>query len=132
MKHAEIEDVLKSVDDEETSRRDKTVQEEFWPKFRAFAARLPFAEDVAAAWFCATDSQTPLRVRGTLLAALAYFIMPLDMIPDILAFVGMTDDIAVLTLAFTTISSHITEEHRAKARAALSDAAGPEAENPIS
>lgn len=121
MKNAEIEAVLKSVDDEETGRREEQVRQEFWPKFRAFAARLPFAEDVAAAWYCATDDSTPLRVRGTILAALAYFIVPLDMIPDILAFVGMTDDIAVLTLAFTTISAHITEDHRAKARAALSD-----------
>lgn len=121
MKQADIEQALAPLEGEKGHQREQTVREEFWPKFRAFAAKLPFAEDVAAAWYCATDPATPLRARGTMLAALAYFIMPLDFVPDILAIVGMTDDIAVLTVAITTLRAHMTEEHYEKAREALRD-----------
>jgi len=121
MQKEDIEQAIIPLEGNEGRKQEDRVREDFWPKFRSFAAKLPFAEDVAAAWFCATDSQVPLRVRGTLIAALAYFIMPLDFVPDILAFVGMTDDIAVLSLAISTLAAHITDKHRAQAREALAD-----------
>lgn len=118
----ELETYLAPLDDKGERRRGEKVRREFWSKFRTNAARLPFAEDLAAAYYCATDSNTPLRARGTLLAALAYFIMPLDMLPDVIAFLGFTDDFAVLTLAFSTLRQHITDEHRAMAREAVEEA----------
>ena len=48
---------------------------------------------------------------GILLAALAYFVMPVDTIPDIFAVVGFTDDIAVLTAAIAMIRGHIKDGH---------------------
>jgi len=119
LEDAQVSDVLAPVSAHEQSQREEKVRREFWPKFQRFAARLPFAENVAAAYYCATDPKVPLRVRGTLLAALAYFIMPFDFLPDFLALVGLTDDIAVLTTAFGLISSHLTEEHHEQAREAL-------------
>ena len=115
----DVSTILLPVSIENTRQREKTVREQFWPKLRSFAARVPFATDAVAAYYCATDSSTPLKVRGTLLAALAYFIMPLDMVPDILAFVGLGDDIAVFTAAFSLVQSHVTDEHREKARDAI-------------
>ena len=97
------------------------VREEFWPKMKAVAAKIPFAEDALAAYYCTMDRDTPLRVRGTLLAALAYFIMPIDVLPDVLPVLGFTDDAAVLMMAFQLISSHIKPQHRDAARAALND-----------
>jgi len=119
MEKSKIETVLLPVNVQQQQSREERIREEFWPKFRTFAARLPFAEDVAAAYFCATDAKTPFKVRGTLLAALAYFIMPIDLIPDFLIFIGFTDDIAVLSAAFVLVSQHVTDEHREKARDAL-------------
>jgi uncharacterized membrane protein YkvA (DUF1232 family) len=103
------------------------VREEFWPKMKSVAAKIPFAEDAIAAYYCTMDRETPLRVRGTLLAALAYFVMPLDLLPDVLPALGFTDDAAVLMMAFQLISSHIKPEHRDAARAALSDLEAPKA-----
>lgn len=97
------------------------VREEFWPKIKAVAAKIPFAEDALAAYYCTLDRDTPLRVRGTLLAALAYFVMPLDFLPDIMPVIGFTDDAAVMMAAFQMISAHIKPEHREAARAALHD-----------
>ncbi|MGO8485113.1 YkvA family protein, partial [Rhizobium leguminosarum] len=56
-----------------------------------------FSRDVVAGFYCALDPQTPTKVRGVMLAALAYFVMPIDMITDIFAVIGFSDDIAVLS-----------------------------------
>ncbi|MGI9372965.1 MAG: YkvA family protein, partial [Hyphomicrobiales bacterium] len=81
------------------AENEKTVRNDFWSKFRAVAARIPFAEDVVACYYCAFDPQTPLRAKGILLAALAYFILPFDVIPDFIIGLGFGDDAAVLATA---------------------------------
>ena len=116
---SKIDKVLLPVPLAKARARENKVRSQFWPKMRAFASHIPFAEDLAAAYFCATDSNTPLKVRGTLLAALAYFILPTDMVPDFLAMVGFSDDLAVFTAAMTLVQTHVTEEHRERARHAL-------------
>jgi uncharacterized membrane protein YkvA (DUF1232 family) len=95
------------------------VQDGFWTKARRTLGRIPFTEDAVAAFHCATDSATPMPVRATLFGALAYFILPFDIIPDFLLGLGYTDDAAVLLTAFTTCKTYITDDHRAKARAWL-------------
>ena len=54
--------------------QERIVIRDFWTAFKQFAGRLQFVEDLVAAYYCALDPATPMRVRGTLLAALAYFI----------------------------------------------------------
>jgi len=88
----------------------------FWPKFFAVAGKIPFAEDLAAAWYCWRDPATPRRVKGVLAAALAYFVIPTDMMPDFVAGLGFTDDATVIAMALGLVGSHIREPHR---RAAL-------------
>ena len=95
------------------------VERSFWRKLRRVAGQIPFAEDAVAAFYCARDPATPWRVRGILLGALAYFIMPIDVIPDFIAGLGFTDDAAVLALAIRSVANHITPGHRARAREAL-------------
>ena len=55
-------------------------------------------------------------IRATLFGALAYFVMPFDVIPDIFVGLGFTDDAAILVTAFTAARMHITEAHRERAR----------------
>jgi uncharacterized membrane protein YkvA (DUF1232 family) len=95
------------------------IARDFWPKLKRSLARIPFAEDVLAAFYCAFDPVTPLKVKGILLAALAYFIMPLDVIPDVLLGLGFTDDMAVLYTAISMIRSHMTQAHRDRAKQTL-------------
>lgn len=92
------------------------VREGFWRKVRQTLGRVPFTEDAVAAFHCATDSTTPLPIRATLFGALAYFIVPFDVIPDFIFGLGYTDDAAVLFAAYRAASAHITEAHREKAR----------------
>src|SRR5262249_52299935 len=102
-----------------TIRAETRVRRGFWPKVGRVAARLPFAEDFLAAYYCAFDRATPLQVRAALLAALAYFVLPFDFIPDLLPLVGYADDAAVLLTALRLVSSHMRDEHRIAAREAL-------------
>jgi len=95
------------------------IARDFWPKLKRSLARIPFAEDVLAAFYCAFDPLTPLKVKGILLAALAYFIMPIDVIPDVLLGLGFTDDMAVLYTAISMIRSHMTQAHRDRAKETL-------------
>lgn len=121
MDNSRIEKILLPVPQSKVEAREKKVKAQFWTKLRAFASRLPFAEDLAAAYFCAMDSKTPTKVRGTLLAALAYFILPTDLVPDFFAAVGFSDDLAVFTAAMTLVQAHVTDHHREQARQALND-----------
>jgi uncharacterized membrane protein YkvA (DUF1232 family) len=111
---AEIEALTRRIAADESGLRRK-----FWKKLRGLAARLPFAEDLIAAHYCAFDRQTPLHVKAVLVGALAYFVLPADFIPDVLPVIGYTDDAAVLAAAIKLVSSHITPEHREAAKGAL-------------
>lgn len=107
------------MDEAAMERREQKVRRDFWGKFRRVAAHIPFADDLVAAYYCAMDVNTPLKVRGTLLGALAYFILPIDVVPDFIAGFGFTDDAAVLAAAISMVSRHISPLHRAAAARAL-------------
>jgi uncharacterized membrane protein YkvA (DUF1232 family) len=104
---------------EKLAKDPERVRKNFWIKIKRVVAKLPFAEDLLAAYYCAFDRQTPRHVQATLLGALAYFILPFDFIPDMLPILGFTDDAAILATALRIVSSHITPEHREAAKAAL-------------
>jgi uncharacterized membrane protein YkvA (DUF1232 family) len=101
-------------------RDEEQVRHGFWPKAKRVAGKLPFAEDLLAAYYCAFDQATPLKVRAALFAALAYFVLPFDWIPDMLPALGYTDDAAVLFAALRLVAAHVRPEHREAARLALS------------
>jgi uncharacterized membrane protein YkvA (DUF1232 family) len=105
------------------AREKARVRREFWPKFRRFVAKLPFAEELLAAYFCAFDRATPRHVQVVLIGALAYFILPFDFIPDMLPAIGFTDDAAVLATAVRMVATHITPAHYEAARRVLERAA---------
>ena len=101
------------------AREQAYVRRGFWSKLRRFAARLPFAEDLLAAWYCAFDRETPRHVQAALIGALAYFVLPFDVVPDMMPALGFTDDAAVLATALKLVASHMRPEHRAAAKAAI-------------
>lgn len=101
--------------------RAERIRRRFWTTVRRAMAAIPFMDQVVAAYFCAFDPETPTRVRATLIAALAYFVMPFDVIPDFIAGLGFTDDLTVLATAIAVARAHIGERHLKAARAFLAD-----------
>ena len=92
------------------------MRRRFWIKLKRVAAKLPFAEDLLAAYYCAFDKQTPRHVQVALLGAIAYFILPFDFIPDMMPVLGFTDDAAVLaprSAWWPAISPRIIAKRRA-------------------
>ena len=104
--------------DELAKDRD-SVRRRFWTKLKRVAAKLPFAEDLLAAYYCAFDRETPRHVQVALLGAIAYFILPFDFVPDMLPVLGFTDDAAVLATALRLVANHLRPEHRAAAKRVL-------------
>ncbi len=90
---------------------------------RRVARHVPFARDALAAWHCARDPATPTRVKLVLISAIAYFVMPIDMVPDLAPLIGFTDDAAVIATALATVAGAIKPEHRAAADRTLADLA---------
>lgn len=121
MDDAKITEIIRPGDENENRAREKRVRKNFWSTMKKAVRQMPFAEDVVASYYCALDPETPARTRGILLAALAYFVMPIDFLPDILAYIGFSDDIAVLYAAISAIRSNITDAHYAAARETLAD-----------
>lgn len=118
---------LSGVDGARAARDERRVRSGFWDKLRRNASFIPFAEEAVAAYYAAFDKGTPLRVRATLLGALAYFVLPFDVAPDLLPLVGFSDDAAVLMGALRLLSAHIRPHHRAAAQAALAELRAPDA-----
>ena len=84
------------------------VTKGFWPKVGPVAV-----------YYAARDPETPMAAKGIMLGALAYFVMPIDAIPDVLAGIGFTDDAAVITAVIATLGANIRKRHRELADKAL-------------
>ena len=108
-----------SLNDVDVVRQRERVRRGFWSKVKRVAAQIPFAEDLLTAYYCAFDRETPREVQAALIGALAYFVLPFDIIPDIIPVLGYTDDAAVLAAAIRLVAQHIRPEHRDAARRAL-------------
>ena len=96
-----------------------SVRRRFWIKLKRVVAKIPFAEDLLTIYYCALDRKTPTYVRIALFGALAYFIDPFDLIPDVLPVIGLTDDAAVIAAASKLVWDNIKPEHRDAARDAM-------------
>ena len=98
---------------------EQRVTRGFWPKMRKAAAFVPFAADALAVWYCARDEETPVAAKGMMFAALAYFVMPIDAIPDFIAGIGYTDDAAVFMAMLALVGKNLKPRHRAAAKRAV-------------
>jgi len=65
------------------------------------------------------DPEVPKNAKLAIFSGLTYFIMPFDAIPDFLVGIGFTDDMSVLLGIIYMFSTHITEEHKSKAKEML-------------
>ncbi|MBB3973875.1 YkvA family protein [Hansschlegelia beijingensis] len=97
------------------------VKRDFWPTVKRVARSIPFAEDAVAAYYCAFDRETPTHVRATLIGALAYFVLPLDALPDFVPLMGFADDASVLAATLALVRTHLNDRHRDAARRTLAD-----------
>ncbi|MBU4434648.1 MAG: YkvA family protein [bacterium] len=98
---------------------EERVARGFLPKIRRVAAKIPFAADALSVWWCARDPTTPVAAKGMMMAALAYFVLPTDVIPDMLPALGLTDDAAVIAAVIAIVGKNLKPRHRDAAKAFL-------------
>jgi uncharacterized membrane protein YkvA (DUF1232 family) len=121
MDDVKIGEILAPGDEDTQAKQEKRVRAKFWPTLKRAIRVVPFSRDLVAAYYCAMDPKTPFRVRGVLLAALGYFVLPIDFVPDMFLMVGFTDDVAVLAAAFRMVQAHINDSHYDAADRALAN-----------
>lgn len=93
------------------------TDDRFWDKVARFAKRAGRELIEKALWlhFAAQHEKTPLWAKTTMYGALAYFIMPADMVPDLIPGAGFADDFGAIAAAITTVAIYITPEVQQKA-----------------
>ena len=67
-------------------------------------------------FYVAQNPNVPMRIRAAVIAPLGYFISPIDFFPDLMPFVGFSDDTAVIALAIVMAHAYINDEIRQKAK----------------
>lgn len=98
---------------------EQRVARGFWPKIRRLARHVPFAHEAAALYYCGVDAETPATAKALVMAALAYFVLPTDLIPDFIPGLGYTDDAAVIAATVALVSRHMKPRHKEAARVFL-------------
>jgi uncharacterized membrane protein YkvA (DUF1232 family) len=96
-------------------QQNEYVEKGFWSKVKKYASKVPFSRNAVAMYYCATDPSTPLTAKAVAIGALAYWILPIDVIPDFIPVAGFADDATAILIAYNAMSSHIKEEHHKKA-----------------
>lgn len=99
----------------------------FWAKLRRFAraAGQEVVEKALWLYYALIHPETPVSAKRVIIGALAYFILPFDLIPDAILGVGFSDDLSVLLLAVGTVARYITPEVKAQARLKAEEWFGP-------
>jgi uncharacterized membrane protein YkvA (DUF1232 family) len=72
-------------------------------------------------FYLLSDKNVPLRNKLIIMAALGYFILPADLIADIIPVLGFTDDAAFLSYALGSVADSITPEVKSKAKEKIKD-----------
>ena len=95
----------------------------FWAKLGSIlrSAGKKVVEPALLLYYAAQRPETPAWAKSVVYGALAYLILPVDAVPDMLPVVGYTDDAGVLVSALTTIAAYVDQSVRSQTRAKLAE-----------
>jgi uncharacterized membrane protein YkvA (DUF1232 family) len=98
-------------------------EQDFWSKMKRYAkiAGYKVAELALQLYYAMQSPNTPAWAKGVIAGALGYFILPVDLVPDVAPAVGFLDDFGVLTAAVITIAAQITPEVKKRAAEKLAE-----------
>lgn len=98
----------------------------FWKKVLHYSkvAGKEVIERALQLFYAAQHPATPAWARTVIYGTLAYFILPIDAVPDIIPGAGYTDDLGALATALGTVAMYINEDIKAQAAKKLKDLFG--------
>ncbi|MBQ3207242.1 MAG: DUF1232 domain-containing protein [Bacteroidales bacterium] len=114
--------MLKRIEPENIEKYGKHYDEAgLWKKIGAVAKRAgsKVIYPVLLLYYVLQDKNTPLKHKAVIVGALGYFILPLDLIPDLVPLLGFSDDLAALVACVKAIIDNVTPEIKEKANRKL-------------
>jgi len=96
---------------------------ELWGKLKKVTKKAGIKVVYAALllYYTLKSSELDLQTKASILGALGYLILPLDLVPDFMPLVGLADDLAALLFTVGQVSNHLTPEIRFKAKDKLGE-----------
>ncbi|MBR1784880.1 MAG: DUF1232 domain-containing protein [Bacteroidales bacterium] len=93
-------------------------EQSFWRKLRRVAAKAGSALLYPALqlYYVLQSGDVPLKDKTVIIGALGYLILPADLVPDFLPLLGLTDDIAAISLALKAVQRNLTPAINEQAR----------------
>lgn len=114
-----LKEKAESMDEESVKKFGKHYsKEELWNKIKKYAKKLGSSAVYAVLllYFVLQKEEVPKKNKMIILGALGYFILPFDLIPDVAAALGYTDDIGVLITALVQVATYIDDDVKQKAK----------------
>ena len=99
--------VKKNINEKEVQKEIDFVDENLWGKLEKSGKRVSFAKDIIALYRYMKDPFVKWYRKAIVVAALVYFIVPIDTIPDITPLFGYLDDLGVITALLKYLGSEL-------------------------
>ena len=108
-----------TVDGAEYANPANYSDDAFWAKVKGFAKKAGSKVICLALvlYYALSSTKTPAWAKTVIISALAYFIFPIDLVPDTIPVVGFADDLAALAAAYKAVKVCVTPEVIAQAKA---------------
>ena len=118
---------IQSVDDIDPKYAKSYSEDSFWDKIKGVlkSAGLPIIYKALQLYYAMQNPNCPMSIKAGIIAALGYFISPIDLIPDFIPVLGFTDDLAAIGAALVMAHMYIDEDVKRKARQKIDDIFGP-------
>ena len=123
----EVVDVeFKSVDDIDPKYAKSFSEDSFWSKIASVlkSAGLEIIYKALQLYYAMQNPNCPMSVKAGIIAALGYFISPIDLIPDFIPVVGFTDDLTAIGAAIAMAHMYIDGNVKRMAREKIDDIFG--------
>ena len=118
-----MSDKINIKEDDLLKYQENYSEDKLWDKMKKFAKKLGGKSIyyVLVLYYVLQSKDVSLQNKALILGALGYFILPIDLIPDVIPAMGFVDDAAALALAYKAIQDSVTPEIEAKAKEQLGD-----------
>ena len=95
----------------------------FWEKVRNIAKKVgeTVLRPVLTLYYILEDGKINMKNKALIIGALGYFILPIDIIPDFIAVLGYTDDLAVIFILLKQLQECNTPEIQKKVETKLNE-----------